>query len=50
MTQGSRNDEDKLDYNKNADRFVCPAGHMAIRKARQGKKNIGTNQIQTYLF
>ena len=30
--------------------FVCPAGHMAIGKARQGKKNIGTNQVDTYYF
>jgi hypothetical protein len=44
IAQGARKDEDKFDYNKDADRFVCPAGHMAIRKARQGKKNDGTNQ------
>jgi transposase len=50
IAQGARKDEDKFDYNKDADRFVCPAGHMAIRKARQGKKNVGTNQIQTYYF
>jgi transposase len=50
IAQGARKDEDKFDYNKDADRFVCPAGHMAIRKARTGKKNVGTNQIQTYFF
>ena len=50
IAQGARKDEDKSDYNKDADRFVCPAGHMAIRKARQGKKNVGTNQKQTYCF
>ena len=50
IAQGARKDEDKFDYNKDADRFVCPAGHMAIRKARQGKKNVGTNQKQTYYF
>ena len=50
IAQGARKDEDKFDYNKDADRFVCPAGHMAIRKARQGKKNVGTNQKQTYCF
>ncbi len=50
IAQGTRKDEDKFDYNKDADSFVCPAGHMAIRKARQGKKNVGTNQIQTYYF
>ena len=41
ITQGARKDEDKFDYNKDADMFVCPAGHLAIRKARQGKKNVG---------
>ena len=30
-------------YNKDADMFVCPEGHMAIRKARTGKKHQGTN-------
>ena len=50
ITQGFRKDEDKFDYNKDADMFVCPAGHMAVRKARQGKKNIGDNQVDTYYF
>lgn len=50
IAQGARKDEDKFDYNKDADRFICPAGHMAIRKARLGKKNVGTNQKQTYYF
>ena len=50
ITQGFRKDEDKFDYNKDADMFVCPAGHIAIRKARQGKKNIGENQVDTYYF
>jgi len=50
IAQGFRKDEDKFDYNKDADMFVCPAGHMAIRKARQGKKNIGQNQVDTYYF
>jgi hypothetical protein len=50
IAQGARKDEYKFDYNKDADRFVCTAGHMAIRKARQGKKNVGTNQKQTYYF
>lgn len=50
ITQGFRKDKDKFDYNKDADRFVCPAGHMAIRKARQGKKDIGGNHVDTYYF
>jgi len=50
ITQGFRKEADKFDYNKDADMFVCPAGHMAIRKARQGRKNEGKNQIDTYYF
>ncbi len=50
ITQGCRKEEDKFDYNKDADMFVCPAGHIAIRKACQGKKNVGTNQVNTYYF
>ncbi len=50
ITQGFRKDEDRFDYNKDADMFVCPAGHLAIRKARQGKKNRGKNQASTYYF
>lgn len=50
IAQGARKDEDKFDYNKDADRFVCPAGHMATRKSKQGKKNVGTNQVETHYF
>lgn len=51
IAQGKRKDEDKFDYNKDADRFVCPAGHMAIKKAKQGKKDIKENeQVETYYF
>jgi transposase len=50
ITQGCRKNEDKFDYNKDADMFVCPAGHLAIKKAKQGKKNNGKNQVRTYYF
>jgi transposase len=50
ITQGFRKEEDKFEFNKDADRFVCPAGHLAIRKARQGKKSVGENQVDTYYF
>jgi transposase len=50
ITQGTRKEEDIFYYNKDADRFVCPAGHLALRKARQGKKGIGKNQVDTYYF
>jgi transposase len=50
ITQSFRKNQDKFDYNKDADMFVCPAGHMATRKARQGKTNRGKNQVHTYYF
>lgn len=50
ITQGFRKDEDKFEYNKDADLFVCPAGHLAIRRARQGRKNKGKNQVDSYYF
>lgn len=50
ITQGNRKREDEFDYNKDAGMFLCPAGHMAVRKARQGKKGDGTNQVDAYYF
>ncbi|WP_419698415.1 IS1182 family transposase [Mucilaginibacter sp. NFX135] len=50
ITQGGRKEEDKFDFNKDADMFVCPAGHLSIRKSRGGKKHTGTNQVHTYYF
>jgi len=50
ISQGTRKKEDEFEYNKDAGMFVCPAGHMAIRKARQGKKNGKKNQRMTYYF
>jgi transposase len=50
ITQGARKKEDEFQFNKDAGMYVCKAGHMAIRKARQGKKGIGENQNDTYYF
>lgn len=50
ISQGFRKEEDKFEYNKDAGMFVCPAGHISIRRARQGKKNQSTNQTMTYYF
>lgn len=50
ITQGFRKKEEQFDYNKDADMFVCPAGHLAIRKAQQGTKNSNINQVNTYYF
>lgn len=50
ISKGFRSESDKWDYNKDAGMFVCPAGHMATRKAKQGKKNVQGNQVYTYYF
>jgi transposase len=50
VTQGFRKKEDEFEFNKDAGMYVCKAGHMAIRKARQGKKDVATNQVDTYYF
>ncbi|UGB30348.1 IS1182 family transposase [Metabacillus sp. B2-18] len=50
ITQGTRKKEDEFEFNKDAGMYVCKAGHMAVRKARQGKKGVGKNQVDTYYF
>lgn len=50
VTQGFRKKEDEFEFNKDAGMYVCKAGHMAIRKARQGKKDVAANQVDTYYF
>jgi IS5 family transposase len=50
ITQGSRKNEEEFQFNKDAGMYVCKAGHMAIRKARHGKKGVSQNQKDTYYF
>lgn len=50
VTQGNREKENEFQFNKDAGMYICKAGHMAIRKARQGKKGIGKNQRDVYYF
>ena len=50
VTQGFRKKEDEFEFNKDAGMYVCKAGHMAIRKAREGKKSVSANQSYTYYF
>jgi IS5 family transposase len=50
VTQGFHTKEDEIEFNKDAGMYVCKAGHMAIRKARTGKKGVGKNQKDTYYF
>lgn len=53
-SNGNRNQEGREDqfiYNKDADMLVCPAGHLAQRKAKTDKKrNTNKNQKLTYYF
>ncbi|SDB07787.1 Transposase DDE domain-containing protein, partial [Streptococcus henryi] len=50
VSKGYRKKEDAFEYNKDAGLFVCPEGHMAVRKARTGKKNQKRNQVITHYF
>ena len=43
VTQGFRKKEDECEFNKDTGMYVCKAGHMSIRKARQGKKGVATS-------
>jgi transposase len=38
----------QFDYNKDAKRYVCPAGHMAIRKSLHGKNKSQTGEENLY--
>jgi transposase len=50
VMDGFRKPEDVLEFNKDAGMYVCKAGHLAFRKAVQGKKGTGSNQVITYYF
>ena len=52
VTHGNSQRNDNFEYNKDAGMYVCRAGHMAIRKARQGTKNgmHGDTRIECYYF
>jgi transposase len=50
IMSGNRKLADEFEFNKDADMFVCKAGHLAYRKAIQGKKGVGSNRVITYYF
>ena len=54
VTHGNSQRNNDFEYNKDAGMYVCKAGHMAIRKAKQGskkKKSDGqNNQCECYYF
>lgn len=50
ISQGQKSETEQWEYNKDAGMYICPAGHMATRKARQGKKEGKWNQTLTFYF
>lgn len=53
VTHGNSKRNNTFEYNKDAGMYVCQAGHMAIRKAKQGSKKSkrGDNsQVECYYF
>jgi hypothetical protein len=50
ISNGNRHNLNNFTYNKDADLMVCPSGHMAIRKAKTGKKHQNKNQCIKYYF
>lgn len=53
ITHGNSQRNSGFEYNKDAGMYVCKAGHMAIRKAKQGsqKTKRGDNsQVECYFF
>lgn len=53
VTHGNSQRNNNFEYNKDAGMYVCQAGHMAIRKAKQGsqKTKRGENsQVECYYF
>ncbi len=50
ISSGSRKEEQRFDYNKDAGMFVCPAGHLAIRRVRNGIRKGTANRTVTYYF
>lgn len=47
VTHGNGKNKDDFEYNKDAGMYVCQAGHISIRKAKQGDKN---NRVECYYF
>lgn len=50
ISQGFRKKEDEFDFNKDANMFVCPAGHMAISKKLKRASRLNTNDAIAYYF
>lgn len=49
VTHGNGKNKDDFEYNKDAGMYVCKAGHMSIKKVKQGKKD-NNQQVECYYF
>lgn len=52
VTHGNSQRNNNFEYNKDAGMYICKAGHMATKKAKQGGKNgiYGDRRTETYYF
>ncbi len=53
VTHGNGKNKEDFEYNKDAGMYVCKAGHMAVRKAKQGSKKSSrgeNSQCECYYF
>lgn len=53
VTEGGKHKTEGFYYNKDAGMYVCPKGHMAIKKSVSGKKKhekFGATMVETYHF
>ena len=46
---GTRQNDQEFVFNKDANRYICPAGHMAIKRKLEKRKNGHNNRIR-YIF
>lgn len=49
ISSGTRKDGDRFFYNKDAGMFVCPAGHMAVRKETD-RRSDGSRSVRVRYF
>ena len=49
VTHGNTQRNNDFEYNKDAEMYVCKAGHMAIKKSKQGSKK-NNSQVECYYF
>lgn len=50
VTHGNSKRNNSFEYNKDAKMYVCKAGHMAIKKAKQGSKKNNGAKTECYYF